>query len=80
MKVVKRVGEQANMIKKVEGYNLKFIHSNWNSKFGSNIYYDFEMIFGVLLNAIFGHAIYHFKAKEFNASNSVQIRAKMRKI
>ena len=31
MKVVERFGEQANTRKKVEGYGLKFIHSNQNS-------------------------------------------------
>ena len=50
--------------KKVEGYGLKFIHSNWNSNSSSNIYYDLEMIFGVLSKVIFGHSIYRFKAQE----------------
>ena len=63
MKVVERVGKQANMRKKVEGYGLKFIHSNWNSNSSSKIYYDFEMIFGILYEVIFGHAIYHLKLK-----------------
>ena len=62
MKVVERIGEQENTRKKVEGYGLKFIHSNWNSNSSSNIYYDFEMIFGVLSKVIFGHAIYRFEA------------------
>ena len=39
-----QVGEQANTRKKVEGYGLKFIHSNWNSNSSNNIYYDFEVI------------------------------------
>ena len=41
--------------------SLKFKHSNWNSKFGSNIYYDFEVTYGVLLEVIFRHAIYRFE-------------------
>ena len=45
MKVMDKVGEQANMRKKVEGYGLKFIHSNWNSNSSNNIYYEFEVIF-----------------------------------
>ena len=64
MKVVERVEEQTNMRNKVEGYSLKFIHSNWNSNSSSNVYYDFEVIFGVLLEVIFRHAIYHFEAHE----------------
>ena len=47
MKVVERVGEQTNIRKKVEGYGLKFIHSNWNSNSSNNIYYDLEMIFEI---------------------------------
>lgn len=46
----------------LKGYSFKFIHSNWNSKSGSNIYYEFEMKFGVFPEVIFGHAIYSFKA------------------
>ena len=45
IKVVERVGEQPNMRKKVEGYGLKFIHSNWNSNSSNNIYNDFEVVF-----------------------------------
>ena len=47
MKVVERFGEQANMRKKIKEYGLKFIHSNWNLNSSCNIYYDFEMMFGV---------------------------------
>ena len=47
MKVLERVGEQANRRKKVKGYSLNFKHSNWNSK-SSNIYYNFEVKYGVL--------------------------------
>ena len=64
MKVMERVGEQRNTRNKVEGYSLKFIHSNWNSNSSSNIYFDFEVIFGVLLEVIFGHAIYHFEVRK----------------
>ena len=59
-----KVGEQANMRKKDEGYGLKFIHSNQNSNSSNNIYYDFEVIFRVLFEVIFGHAIYRFEAQE----------------
>lgn len=61
---MERIREQENMRKKVEGYSFKFIHSNWNSKSGSNIYYEFEMKFGVFPEVIFGHAIYSFEARE----------------
>ena len=64
MKIMERVGKQENKRKKVEGYSLKFKHSNWNSKSGSNIYIDFEVKFGVLPNVIFYHAIYRFEARE----------------
>ena len=64
MKVVERVGEQTNIRKKVEGYGLEFIHSNWNSNSSNNIYYDFEVIFGVFHKIIFGYAIYRFEAQE----------------
>ena len=60
---MKRVGEQANTRKKVEEYGVKFIHSNWNSNSRSNIYYQFEVIFRVLIEVIFRYAIYHFGAQ-----------------
>ena len=41
------------MRKKFEGYGLKFIHSNWNSNSSNNIYYEFEVIFGLFLEIIF---------------------------
>ena len=53
MKVVEIVREQTNTRKKVEEYGLKFIHSNWNSNSSSNIYYEFEVIFGLFLEIIF---------------------------
>ena len=52
------------MEKKVKGYDLKFKHSNWNTKSGSNMYYEFKVKFGVLLEVIFGRSIYHFEAQE----------------
>ena len=64
MKVLERIGEQANMRKKVEGYGLKFMHSNWNSNSSNNICYEFEVIFWVLIEVIFGYTIYHFKSWE----------------
>ena len=64
MKVLERIGEQANMRKKVEGYGLKFMHSNWNSNSSNNICYEFEVIFWVLIEVIFRYTIYHFKAQE----------------
>ena len=64
MKVVERFGEQANMRKKIKEYGLKFIHSNWNLNSSYNIYYDFEMIFGVLSKVIFGHVTYCFEDQE----------------
>ena len=69
MKLMERVREQANTRKKVEGYGLKFIHSNWNSNSNSNIYYDFEVIFRVPIEVIFLHALYRFKAWESKNSN-----------
>ena len=45
IKVMERVGEQPKMRNKVEGYGLKFIHSNWNSNSSNNIYNDFEVVF-----------------------------------
>ena len=44
MKVVERVGEQANMRNKVEGYSLKFIHSNWNSNSSSTLQEKLEIM------------------------------------
>ena len=58
---MERVGEKANMRKKVEGYSLKFKHFNQNSK-SSNIYYEFEVKYRELPEVIFRYTIYHFGA------------------
>ena len=80
MKVIDRVGKQANMRKKAEEYNLKFKHSNWNSKSNSNIYYVFEVKFGVFLEVIFRHAIYFFKAREVkNPTLSMVCKSKLKR-
>ena len=44
MKVMERVGEQTNTINKVEGYSLKFIHSNWNSNSSSTLQEKLEIM------------------------------------
>ena len=36
----------------------------WNSKSGDNIYFEFEVIFGVLSEVHFGQDIYRFKDLE----------------
>ena len=74
MKVVERFGEQANMRKKIKEYGLKFIHSNWNLNSSYNIYYDFEMIFGVFFLDYFWACYILFRrsrSKKSNALNDV---------
>ena len=61
---MEKVKELANMRKKVERHNLKFKHSNWNTKFDRNIYYNFEVKFGVFPKIIFRHTIYHFEVEK----------------
>ena len=34
----------------------------WNSKFGGNVYTNFELKFGAFSGVYFRHAIYHFEA------------------
>ena len=45
MKTMERFEEQVETRKRVEGHNLKFIHGNWNSKFGNNTYLHFKVNF-----------------------------------
>ena len=55
----------------------------WNSKSGGNMYSNFEAKFGVISKVHFSQPIYRFKAleiKKSNASNSMQIGAKTRKL
>ena len=45
MKTMERFEEQVETRKRVEDHNLKFIHGNWNSKFGNNTYLHFKVNF-----------------------------------
>ena len=55
----------------------------WNSKYGGNLYFDFEKKYGVLLKVHLRHTLCHFNnlgSQESNTSNGVQIKAKMNKL
>ena len=55
----------------------------YNSKFGGNIYSEFEDKFGVLPGVHFRHTIYFFESlgsQKSNTSNGVQIRVEIKKL
>lgn len=82
MKIMKRVGEQVNMMKKVGGHSLKFILGIWNSKFGISTYLHVKVNFERLYKINFEETIIisKLRSQESNALNDIQIEIETKKL